>query len=49
MVLTLVAWLIASLLRTRLTRALAKTSMNERLSPHAGMAPMSASVGNVMF
>ncbi len=48
-VLSLVAWLIASLLRAVLTRVLAATSLDDRLSQQAGMAPMSRSAGNVLF
>ncbi len=48
-VLSLVAWLIASLLRAVLTRALAATSLDDKLTRQAGMAPMSASAGNVLF
>lgn len=48
-VLSLVAWLIASLLRALLTRALAASTLDEKLTHQAGMAPMSASAGNVLF
>ena len=48
-VLALVAWLIASLLRSAVGRALAATSLDERLSKHADMAPMSQQGGNVVF
>jgi len=48
-VLTLVAWLVASLLRGTLIRALAAIKVDERLSEQAGMAPMSRSAGNVLF
>ena len=48
-VLTLVAWLIASLLRGLLVQLMASTSLDEKLSEHAGMAPMSRSAGNVIF
>lgn len=48
-VLGLVAWLLATLLRAAVTRALALTSVDERLSAAAGMAPMSQGVGNVLF
>lgn len=48
-VLSLVAWLIASLLRAAVGRALAATALDERLSQHAGMAPISRQGGNVVF
>ena len=48
-VLSLVAWLVASLLRGAIGRALAATSLDERLSQHAGMAPISLQAGNVVF
>ncbi|MEO5695590.1 MAG: mechanosensitive ion channel [Burkholderiaceae bacterium] len=49
LVLTLVAWLIATVLRAAVTRALQMTSMDEKLSAAAGMSPMSRNVGNVLF
>jgi hypothetical protein len=48
-VLVLVAWLVASLLRGAVGRALSATTLDERLSQHAGMAPVSRSAGNVVF
>ena len=48
-VLALVAWVIATLLRALTTRALAATTLDERLSEEAGMAPISRSAGNVLF
>jgi hypothetical protein len=48
-VLSLVAWLVASLLRGAVGRVLASTSLDERLSQHAGMAPISPQAGNVVF
>lgn len=49
LVLTLVAWLIATLLRALVSRGLAATSLDDKLSAAAGMQPMSATVGNVLF
>ena len=49
MVLTLVAWLIATVLRAGATKALTLTKVDERLTSAAGMAPMSQNVGNVLF
>lgn len=48
-VLSLVAWLLATVLRALATRALAVTSFDEKLSEEAGLAPMSRNVGNVLF
>ncbi len=48
-VLALVAWLAAVLVRTGATRALAATSLDERLSGEAGMRPISQSLGNVLY
>jgi len=48
-ILVLVAWLLATLLRAALTRLLAKTEWDEKLSAQAGMEPMSRNVGNVLF
>lgn len=48
-VLSLVAWLVASLLRGAVGRVLSATSLDERLSAHAGMAPISQQAGNVVF
>ncbi len=49
LVLTLVAWMIATVLRAAVTKALKMTSVDDRLSAAAGMAPMSSNVGNVLF
>ena len=48
-ILVLVAWLLATLLRAGITRLLAKTEWDEKLSAQAGMEPMSKNVGNVLF
>ncbi|MDH3310773.1 MAG: mechanosensitive ion channel [Gammaproteobacteria bacterium] len=48
-ILVLVAWLVATVLRTLVTRVLEKTAMDEKLSAKAGMEPMSKNVGNVLF
>ena len=44
-----VAWLLAVILRTGVTRALAATSLDEKLSTEAGMRPVSESLGNVLY
>lgn len=48
-VLCVIAWLVATVLRSAATRVLAMTSLDERLSAAAGMAPMSQRAGNVLF
>ena len=45
----LVAWVLASVLRSIVTRALAATRLDERLSAEAGMRPVSESLGNVLY
>jgi hypothetical protein len=47
--LALVAWVLASVLRSSVTRALAGTRFDERLSAEAGMRPVSESLGNVLY
>lgn len=47
--LLLLAWVLATLLRAMVSRLLAGTRWDERLSEEAGMAPMSRNVGNVLF
>lgn len=49
LVLTLVAWLLATVLRAAINKGLQMSGVDEKLSAAAGMAPMSASVGNVLF
>ncbi len=49
LLLALVAWLVATLVRAAINRALAATTLDERLSEHAGMAPISQSVGQALF
>jgi len=48
-VLVLVAWLLATMLRVLSTKALAATSLDEKLSAQADMRPMSDTVGNVLY
>ncbi|MCA8410741.1 MAG: mechanosensitive ion channel [Burkholderia multivorans] len=47
--LTLVAWLIASLLRSIANRALKASKVDDKLSGSAGMQPMSGYLGDVLF
>jgi hypothetical protein len=49
LVLILVAWVVASVLRAVAGKALAMTSLDDKLSAEAGMAPMSRTVCNVLF
>jgi hypothetical protein len=49
LVLTLVAWLLATVIRAAASRLLQMTAMDDKLSAAAGMAPMSRTVGNVLF
>lgn len=48
-VLLLVAWIIASIVRTIVTKVLSVTSLDEKLSSESGMRPMSNSLGNVFY
>ncbi|MCL4184836.1 MAG: mechanosensitive ion channel [Burkholderiaceae bacterium] len=49
LVLALVGWLLALLVRTGLTRLLDRTTIDERLSAEAGMQPISDSIGHVGY
>ncbi|ABE50054.1 MULTISPECIES: mechanosensitive ion channel [Methylobacillus] len=49
LVLALIGWLLASLVRAIITRVLAKTTLDERLAEHAGMAPISDSLAQALF
>src|SRR5690606_29635950 len=48
-VLALLGWLLALLVRTGLTRLLDRTTIDERLSAEAGMPPISDSIGHVGY
>jgi hypothetical protein len=48
-VLLLVAWVIATVLRTLVRNALSATSLDDRLSSEAGMRPVSENLGNVLY
>lgn len=48
-VLALVAWLSATVLRALTQRVLGATTLDDKLSAHAGMEPMSRNLGNVIF
>ncbi len=47
--LLLVAWVTATAVRTIANRALKATEWDEKLTEHAGMAPLGENVGNVLF
>jgi hypothetical protein len=47
--LLLIAWIVATIVRAIVTRGLGGTKLDERLAEQAGMAPMSANVGTVMY
>ena len=44
-----VAWFIASILRRLAVQALASTTLDDKLTAEAGMRPLSASLGNVLY
>jgi len=48
-VLALVAWVLATVVRTVVSKALQATSLDDKLSSEAGMSPMSDNLGNVLF
>jgi len=45
----IVAWILATLLRSLTTKALQATHLDERLSAEAGVRPVSESLGNVLY
>lgn len=48
-ILMLIVWIVATLLRTLVTKGLQATTLDERLSADAGMRPISENMGNVVF
>jgi len=48
-ILVLLAWLIATLIQALVSKGLAATTLDERISKEAGMEPMSRTVANVLF
>jgi hypothetical protein len=48
-VLLLVAWMLATVVRELVTRALGAAQLDEKLSREAGVQPISASLGNVLY
>ena len=48
-VLLLVAWVVATVVRTLVTKGLQATNLDDKLSAGAGMSPMSDNLGNVLF
>lgn len=49
LVLAVVAWLLAAVVRAAINKALGATTLDDKLSEHAGMAPMSQSLGQAAF
>ncbi|KQC09173.1 MAG: hypothetical protein APR62_02970 [Smithella sp. SDB] len=49
LILALIAWLLASIVRKIITKALSKTTLDEKLSEHAGMAPISEGLSQALF
>ena len=49
LILALIAWLLASVVRKIVTKALSKTTLDEKLSKHAGMAPISDGLSQALF
>ncbi|MDH4193945.1 MAG: mechanosensitive ion channel [Nitrospirota bacterium] len=48
-ILILIVWIIATVLRTIVAKALQSTTLDEKLSAGAGMRPISDNLGNVVF
>jgi hypothetical protein len=49
MILAMIAWLLASIVRKIVIKALSKTTLDEKLSEHAGMAPISDGLSQALF
>ena len=49
LMLALLAWLLAAVVRTTVNKALSKTTLDEKLSEHAGMAPIGAGLSQALF
>jgi len=49
LLLALIAWLLASIVRKFVTKALSKTTLDEKLSEHAGMSPISDGLSQALF
>ncbi|MFC6204746.1 MULTISPECIES: mechanosensitive ion channel [Psychrobacter] len=45
----IIGWVVATVVRTAITAALAKTTMDERLSSHAGVKPMSSTIADIVY
>ncbi len=48
-ILALIAWVLASVARKVVGTALSKTTLDEKISAEAGMKPVSASIGDVLY
>ena len=44
-----IGWVVATVARTAINAALARTSMDERLSAHAGVKPMSSTIADMVY
>ncbi|SLJ85900.1 mechanosensitive ion channel [Psychrobacter sp. DAB_AL43B] len=44
-----IGWVIATVARTAINAGLAKTTMDERLSAHAGVKPMSSTIADIVY
>jgi len=49
LVLAVVAWMLASVVRAMVNKVLSKTTLDEKLSEHAGMAPISGGLSQALF
>lgn len=49
LIIAMMAWLIASVVRKMVSKALSKTTLDEKLSEHAGMAPISDGLSQALF
>ena len=48
-VLILIGWVLATLVRTGITRVLARTELDERLSAEVGVEPLSNNIGQIIY
>ncbi len=49
LIIAMMAWLIASVVRKMVNKAFSKTALDEKLSEHAGMAPISDGLSQALF
>jgi hypothetical protein len=48
-ILTLVAWLVATVVKTVITKGLGSSKLDEKLTLEAGMKPVSSNIGNILY